>query len=103
VHSRTENSETLALYDLETMTKTQSVVIPDVSSGMSCFALSPDSKQLVLGIPMRGIRLFRSDDFSIERDLVPRGVSPIFYAAFDPTCRVLALGSRDGIVELRTL
>jgi WD40 repeat protein len=103
VHSLAENRETLALYDLETMTKTQSVVIPDVSFGAACFALSPDSKQLVLGTQMGGSRLFQSDDFSIQRDLVPRGVSSIFYAAFDPTCRVLAFGSSDGIVELRTL
>jgi WD40 repeat protein len=104
--SMTEYKSTLALYELETMTKTQSVVIPDFSAA-SCFAVvSPNSKQLVVGDNMGRIRLFQTDDFSIQRDInTRRGSSSkdVWSLAFDPTCRVLAFGYRDGTVELRTL
>jgi WD40 repeat protein len=43
---------TLALHELETMTKTGSVVLPGVNP--ACFAMSPDSKQLVVGDDTRG-------------------------------------------------
>jgi hypothetical protein len=87
-----EKASTLALYELETMTKTQSVVMPGFSA--TCFAVSPDSKQLVVGdIRMGIIRLVQTDDFSVQRDLYTRGGSSnmaVLSAAFDPACRVLA-------------
>jgi hypothetical protein len=44
------------------------------------------------------------DDFSIQRDLDPRGeLIPLSSVAFDPACRVLAFGCHDGRLELRTL
>jgi WD40 repeat protein len=100
--SMTDNPSTLALYELETMTKTQSVVIPRLRA--SCFAVSPDSKQLVIGGRRMGrIWLLQADDFSIQTDLGARGVESVLSAAFDPTCRVLVLGCDDGRLELRTI
>jgi WD40 repeat protein len=103
--SSTENKSTLALYELETMTKIQTVCIPGFSA--ACLAVSPDSKQLVVGNTRGRIRLVQIDDFSIQKDLVPRGVSSsttVLSLAFDPTCRgVLALGCRDGLLDLLTL
>jgi WD40 repeat protein len=103
--SMTEHASTLALYELETMTKTQSVVIPDFSAAC-CFAVSLDSKQLIVSDTRGRIRLVQIDDFSNQRDLKTRGGSSsvaVFSVAFDPTCRVLAFGCRDGRLELRTL
>ena len=66
-----ETVSTLASHDLETMTKTQSLVMPDFAT--TCFAVSPDSKQLVVGNvvddDMGGIRFFQAGDLSIQRDL----------------------------------
>ena len=97
----TWTKSTVALCDLETMTKTQSVTMPRPS----CFAVSQDSKQLVVGGHMGRIRLLQSDTFSIQRDLNTRGRSPnmAVAVAFDPTCRVLAFGCSRGTVELLTL
>jgi WD40 repeat protein len=102
--SSKENTSTLALYNLETMTKTQSVFIPDFST--ACFALSPDSKQLAVGNAMGSIRVVQADDFSIQRVLKAiRGSpsNPVLSLAFDPSGRVLACGYFDGTVELRAL
>jgi hypothetical protein len=95
------NESTLALYDLETMTKTQSVVMPGFLA--THIAVSLDSKQLVVG-DHKGTRLLQTDDLSIQRDLDPIGeaMSPSS-VAFDPTCRVLVIGCRDGRLELRSL
>ena len=113
-YSDIERGQTLALYDLKTIIKTQSVktmtmtrsvIIPDVSAA-SCFAVSPDSKLLAISGRMCGIRLVQTNDFSIQRDLdTRRGSSDkaVLSAAFDPTCQVLAFGCRDGTVELRNL
>jgi WD40 repeat protein len=104
-YSGREIASTVALCDLETMTKTQSVFIPGVRA--TCFALSPDGKQLVIGDHNGRIRLFQdADHFSIHKDLVPRGIASsttVLSAAFDPTCRVLALACQDGRLDLRTL
>jgi WD40 repeat protein len=99
-YSSIEMASTLDLYELETMTKTQSVVMPGVNA--TCFALSPDSRQLFVGDYYTGsIRLVQTDDFSIQRDLDTRG--ELENVAFDPTGRVLAYGCRDGTLELRAL
>jgi WD40 repeat protein len=96
------------LYEVGTMIKSQSVVIPDFAS--VCSVVSQDSKQLVLGGTRGRSRLFQTDDLSIQRDLntrrggpQPTSYEPVWCVAFDPTCRVLAFGCRDGRVVLRSL
>lgn len=80
----------------------------------TCWTLSLDSKQLVAGDAMGRIRLAPTDALSIQRDLIPSGGSSsrtavlsvavaVMFVAFDPTCRFLAVGRRDGTLELRTL
>jgi WD40 repeat protein len=106
VTSRTgnENKSALALYELETMSKTKSVVMPDLFA--TCLAVSSDSKLLVCGGVLGRIRLVQTDDFSIQRDLDIRGEGsnmPVYSVAFDPTCRVLAFGHQNGRLELRAL
>jgi WD40 repeat protein len=104
--SGTANVATAALYELDNMTKTQSVVIPGF--GATCLAVSPDSKQLVIGAYTGKIRLLQADDFGIQRDLDSRGevareTPAALSVAFDPTRRVLAIGYRNGGLELRSL
>jgi WD40 repeat protein len=104
MHSDHERTSTLSLYDLGTMTKTQSVVMPGPM--VTRFLMSPDSKQVAVADWSGRIRLVQTDDFNIQRDLVPRegGSKPTGFAlAFDPTSQVLAFGCRHGRLELRTL
>jgi hypothetical protein len=54
-HSGRAAAPTLLMHDLESMTKTQSIVIRDFSAGR--IAASPDSKQLVVGDRTGRIRL----------------------------------------------
>jgi hypothetical protein len=92
------------MYELDTMTKTQSVVVPGFIA--TCVAVSPDSKQLVYGGDNGRIRLLQTDDFSIQRALevsATRVLPAAKSVAFDPTCRFLAIGCQDGGIELRTL
>jgi WD40 repeat protein len=99
-----ENRGTLALYEVKTMTKTQSVFMPDLFT--ACFAVSSDSKHLVYGGYNGRIQLLKTDDFSIQRDIDTKGGSSfksVTSVAFDPTCRVLAIGCRDGRLEFHTL
>jgi WD40 repeat protein len=100
-HSRPKNGTTIALYELETMAKSQSAVIPGLI--VTCSGVSPDSKTLVLGDYQGGIRLVQTADFNIQRDLDIRRGSTLTCVAFDPTCRVLAFGCLDGGIELMTL
>ena len=100
-YSCADSASTLRLYELETMTKTQSIVMPGMRA--SCFAMSPDSKQLVFSDYRGNIRLLQTDDFSLQRDLHPREESSSRSVTFDPTCRVLACGHLDGTLELRCL
>jgi WD40 repeat protein len=104
VNSRTGNGNesTLALYELETMTKTQSEVM--LGFVTACLAFSPDSKQLVVGDHNGRILLVQTDVWSIQRDLDTTGeAKAVRSAAFDPTCRFLAFGYQDGRLELRSL
>jgi WD40 repeat protein len=97
-----EFASTLASYELETMTRTQSVVMPWCNA--TCVAVSPDSKQLVYGGENGRIRLLQTGDFSIQRDLDTTGeANAISSVAFDPTRRVLAFGYPDGRLEIRSL
>jgi WD40 repeat protein len=96
------DESTVTLHDIETMTTTQSVVMP--RSRVSCVAVSPDSKQLVIGDCNGRIKLLQTDDFSIQRDFhTPGEAEAVGPVAFDPTCRVLAFGCDDGRLELRSL
>jgi WD40 repeat protein len=100
----TSSGSTVALYELETMTKTGSVIRPGVNA--TCFAMSPDSKQLVVGDHSGGIRFVRTDNFASRTCLHRRGRASnpeAISVAYDPTCRVLAFGYRNGTFELRTL
>jgi WD40 repeat protein len=104
-YSFRENESTLDLHELGTMTKTQSVVLSDFNAA-ACFAVSPDSKHLVVGDTSGRIRLVRTDDFSSQRALDARGRSSsnrVLSFTFDPTCRVLACGRDDGTLQLHTL
>jgi WD40 repeat protein len=98
--SRTGNESTVAWYDLQTITKTQAVVMPDFTA--SHIAVTSDSKQLVVGDRKGRIRLLQTCDLSIQRDLNP-AIPPVWSVAFDPTCRFLAVGCADGGLHLRTL
>jgi WD40 repeat protein len=96
------NESTIALYELDTMTKTQSVVMPGFIA--THLAVSPDSKQLVVVGRKGRIRLLQTDDFSIQRDMDTTGeAKAVCSSAFDPTCRFLAVGYQDGRLELRSL
>jgi WD40 repeat protein len=99
--SRRRNESKLALTELETMTKTQSVVMPRFIA--TCFAFSTDSKQLVVGDSRGRIRLFQTDDFSVQRDLEALARQPVRSVAFDATGRFLAFGCSEGRLELRSL
>jgi WD40 repeat protein len=99
--SREESRTRIDFYELETMIKSRSIVFPGF--GYICSAFSPDSKLLVLGGVYGRSRLLQTDDFSIQRDLNTTSNEPVWLVAFDPTCRVLAFGGRDGRLELRTL
>jgi WD40 repeat protein len=96
------NESTLALYEIETMNKTQSVVMPRFNA--TCVAVSPDSKQLVCVGHKRRILLLQTDDFSNQRDLdTTAEAKAVCSIAFDPSCRVLAIGCDDGTLELQSL
>jgi WD40 repeat protein len=97
--SRTRPESTLALCELETMTKT--VVMPGFTADW--VAVSPDSKQLVVGDDDGRIRLIQTDTLSTQRALRTTGKGKaVCCVAFDPTCRVLAFGCHGGL-ELRSL
>jgi WD40 repeat protein len=91
-------ASTLAWYEIESMTETQSVTIPGL--GASCVAFLPDSKQLVVGDYRGRIRLLQAENFNIQRDLGSIGGSEnaiVESVAYDPTCRVLACCCDDKI------
>jgi hypothetical protein len=103
VDSHMENNPSADLHELETKTKTQSVFMPSLRA--ACVAVSPDSKQLVVGESRGRIRLLHTDDFNVQRDLDTGGevqVRAVLYVAFDPTCRVLAWCC-GGRLQLQTL
>jgi WD40 repeat protein len=99
----TGNASTVTLYELDTMTtKIQSLVNCGVTA--ACFAVTPDSKQLIIGDDRGGIQLLQllqADDFSIQP--ATRVLPAVLSVAFDPTCRFLAVGCQYGTLELRSL
>jgi WD40 repeat protein len=100
----------LALFDLRTMAKTQSVVISD-HRHISDIAMSPDGKKLAITNNSGGTRLIECHDLTIQKyvDTIhePRAdeATVLWHwpVAFDPTSRLYAVGRLGGRVELRTL
>jgi WD40 repeat protein len=104
----TGNASTVELFELATF-ETRSVVMPHFTPTRIAVT---DTKQLVVGDRNGRIRILQTEDFSIQPDLDPSGevrampppvASPVVSVAFDPACRVLAIGCCDGRFELRTL
>jgi WD40 repeat protein len=101
----------LALFDLRTMAKTQSVVISDHRDSIVGIAMSPDGKKLAITNNSGGTRLIECHDLTIqiyihgidERRADEATVLWNGPVAFDPTSRLYAVGRLGGRVELRTL
>jgi WD40 repeat protein len=93
----------LALFDLRTMAKTQSVFLPD-GSNSGGIAMTPDGKKLATTNMYGGIRLFECHDLTIQKyvDTEQRSDVGLWPVSFDPTSRLLAIGCIDGRVKLRT-
>jgi WD40 repeat protein len=98
----------LALFDLGTMAKTQSMVLAAGNIDFALIAMSPDGKSLATTDTTGGIQLYESHDLTIQKYVDTKGQRsdeaverrPV---AFDPTSRVFAVGRFDGSVELRTI
>jgi WD40 repeat protein len=98
----------LAMFDLRTMAKTQSVLLSGGRVDFASMAISPDGKNLATVTRSRGTQIFECHDLTIQKfDIDQRpGVDVGFSrlpVAFDPTSRFFAVGCIDGRVELRTL
>jgi WD40 repeat protein len=97
----------LALFDLRTMAKTQSVVLSGGRFDFGCLAMSPDGKKLGTTNIDGDIRLFECHDLTIQKcvDTIVHGPEEVGLrpVAFDPTSRYFAVGCIDGRVKLRTL
>jgi WD40 repeat protein len=101
-----ESKRELALFDLRTMAKTQSVVLSD-HTDVAGFAMSPDGKKLATVNRSGGTRLFECHDLTIQTyvDTIEEHMG-IFWrwpVAFDSTSRLFAVGCFDGRVELRSI
>jgi WD40 repeat protein len=102
------SEQELALFDLRTLAKTQSVVLSGDQINLAGIAMSPDGKKLATTESGKGIRLFECHDLTIQKhvDTIEQssdeavGFWPV---AFDPTSRVFAVGCIDGRVELGTI
>jgi WD40 repeat protein len=95
----------LAMFDLRTMAKTQSVFLSD-SGNICIIAMSPDGKKLATTNMYGVIRLFECHDLTIQKyvDTEQRSdeVVGLWPVSFDPTSRLLAIGCIDSRVKLRT-
>jgi WD40 repeat protein len=97
----------LALFDLRTMAKTQSVVFSD-GNNFGGIAMSPDGKTLAATYRNGGTRLIECHDLTIRKyvdteqrsDDEPMGIWPV---VFDPTSRFFAAVRSDGRVDLRSI
>jgi WD40 repeat protein len=97
----------LALFDLRTMAKTQSVFLFGGRDDFGGIAMSPDGKKLAISNNSGGALFFECHDLTIQKsvdnleqrsDEADVGFCPV---AFDPTSRFFAVGRLDGKVELR--
>jgi WD40 repeat protein len=100
----------LAMLDLRTMAKTQSVVLSGGPNDLADIAMSPDGKKLVTTNKGGEIRIFECHDLTIQTnvnniEMRPDEAGDTVYwpVAFDPTSRVYAVGRVAGRVELRTI
>jgi WD40 repeat protein len=99
----------LALFDLKTMAKTQSVAHGHID--LARIAMSPDGKKLVTTNIDGGIQLIECHDLTIRKKNYnvkerPAGVVPVprrWPVAIDPTGRFFAVERFDGRVELRAI
>jgi WD40 repeat protein len=93
----------LALFDLGTMAKTQSVVLSG-GGNYARIAISSDGKKLAITSYRNArARLIECHDLTIQQDVDTIEQRSSYAVAFDPTNRFLAIARRDGRVELRTL
>jgi WD40 repeat protein len=96
----------LALFDLRTMAKTQSI---GNQINVARIAMSPDGKKLATVNTRGGTRIFECHDLTIQKyvDTIIEQSSEeavlLWPVSFDPTSQVFAVGGLDGRVELRTI
>jgi WD40 repeat protein len=95
----------LALFDLRTIVKTQSVVLPYGCVHFLRIAMSPDGKKLAITSDTGGIRVFECRDLTIQEYAIEQRQydSSAFVrwpVTFDPTSRFFAVGRNGGIVEI---
>jgi WD40 repeat protein len=103
---RRKMSWELALFDLRTMAKTQSVILAGTMCHLFDIAMSPDGKKLATTNRSGGTRISECHDLIIQRYSVEQRLAmpPLRWpVAFDPTSRVYAVGRFDGSVELCTI
>jgi WD40 repeat protein len=98
----------LALFDLRTMAKTQSVFLSGYD-GFAGIAISPDGKKLAITNSKGGTLLIECHDLNIQKcvdtieEQMPDEALGLRPVAFDPTSRFIAVGRLGGRVELRTI
>jgi WD40 repeat protein len=98
--TRIGGRQELALFDLRTMAKTQSVVVsggPGLRSGFHVIAMSPDSKQVAIVKGSGETRIFECHDLTIQKyvdNLQQRSdeTVQIWSVAVDPTSQCFAVG-----------
>jgi WD40 repeat protein len=92
----------LALFDLRTMVKTQSVVLPHGYAHFVSIGMSPDGKKLAITSDTGGIRVFECRDLTIQEYAIEQRQYDFvrWPVTFDPTSRFFAVGRNGGIVEI---
>jgi WD40 repeat protein len=95
----------LALFDLRTMVKTQSLVLPHGYAHFVSIAMSPDGKKLAITSDTGGIRVFECRDLTIQEYAIEQRQYDFvrWPVTFDPTSRFFAVGRNGGIVEIRAI
>jgi WD40 repeat protein len=98
----------LALFDLRTMAKTQSVFLSGYD-GFAGIAISPDGKKLAITNSKGGTLLIECHDLNIQKcvdtieEQMPDEALGLRPVAFDPTSRFIAVGRLDGRTEIRPI
>jgi WD40 repeat protein len=98
----------LALFDLRTMVKTQSVVLPHGYAHFGSIAMSPDGKKLAITNDTGGIRVFECRDLTIQEYFIQQrqydaSAFVRWPVTFDPTSRFFAVGRNGGIAEIQAI
>jgi WD40 repeat protein len=102
-----ESKPEIALFDLRTMAKTQTVVLSD-HHHYPGIAMSPDGKKLAVTNKSGGTQLFECHDLTIQKYVYnleqrPDEAVGFWPVAFDPTSRFFAVRRLDAKVELRRI